>query len=197
MKLNPKDNQEAYKNQAPFAPPPDGTYHMVGKGIRHDIVGKNKTPRLTIPCHILKCVDGGGQEFVGKVFQFQLWWNLEKDGNVSRAGVVALAMGCDDVFDPTDDDDLVKVYTGHAFQVKLETRTSEWEGQTRKNTEVVEVKRLSDEVRKKYAAMPDWQKIIGDKKSRVLEPRDTSNGKKTGYQQKKSSDPFGDDNIPF
>lgn len=199
MKLNPKDSQDAYQSQNMFAAPLDGTYHMVGKAIRRETVGQNKTPRVTITCHILKCVDGdGGDEFVGKTFFHSLWWNLDKKGNVDRANINALAMGNEDPFDPDDDSDLVKVFTGHAFQIKLESRTEEWDGKQKKRTEVLEVKRLSDETRKKYAALPDWKKIVGDPKSRVLEAKDMSKKGASAPGKKKGNDPFSDgDDMPF
>lgn len=192
MKISPKQSEEAYKNQNKFGRPPPGTYHMVGKALQKSLVGEKQTPKLTIKCHILKCVDGEGAESVGKTFYLDLWWNLQKKGNVDKAGIVALAMGNEEEFDPENDADLVRVYTGHAFQVRLEERDNEYQGKVTKQIEVTECTKLSVETRKKYAAQPDWKQIIGDPKSRMEEGSSRPSAKKS-----KEADPFGSDDVPF
>lgn len=197
MKISPKQSEEAYKNQNKFGRPPPGTYHMVGKALQKSLVGEKQTPKLTIKCHILKAVDGGDDAAaqVGKTFYFDLWWNLEKKGNIDKAGIVALAMGNEEEFDTNNDADLVRVYTGHAFQVRLEERENEWNGKTTKQIEVVECTKLSVETRKKYAAQPDWKSIIGDPKNRIEEEK-TANSKPSA-KKAKEADPFGSDDVPF
>lgn len=199
MKVSVSNHIESYKNQDKFGRPPPGTYHMVGKSLQKSLVGEKSTPKLTIKCHILKAVDGGEDAAaqVGKTFYFDLWWNLQKQGNVAKAVHAALAMGCDKSaeIDLENDAELVRLFTGHAFQVKLAERESEWNGKVTKQIEVVKCDELSMETRKKYAAQPDWKSIVGDPKNRIEEEK-TANSKPSS-KKAKEADPFGSDDVPF
>ncbi len=210
--INPKQYKEVYKEQeklSEFKQPPTGIYHVVNTTLQFQIVGRNKTKKLRVRAHILRCVEGqGGGDFVGKQFSFDLWWNLSKELYLTRVALLGIAVtgDVDKQWDPDNNEQLVENLTGAPYLINISTEAVTFEGKTRDEITVKEVKTLTAEQRAMYAKAPDWQKTIGNKKDRLLEEKDfTAQANSSGGGQQKdrssntptsSGDPFKDDDIP-
>lgn len=203
MKIDPKQYRAQYEHQdelgGGFAPPPPGTYHVVGTALKRASFGAMK--KLAITASVLKHVeskDDAGETSVGKSFDVDFFADWTDKRSVARISMVGLACGHDEAWDPDDDDDAVRVLTGTPFLLKLDHRFYKTgKGDDRVAVQVLEVRALGAAERKAYVAAPDWKKIVGDPAKRVREPYvQESGGQKRENTAPRDASPR-DDDIPF
>jgi hypothetical protein len=214
-KINPKQHTETYKEQKAFdrTVPVSGTFDVVGVKMQWQKVGQKGTERLRIVTHVLRVVEAadeeGARKMVGGSFGRDVWWNLYKDDGetLSFNGVqlvnAAIACGCSEEFDPDDRDELVKILTGTPYRIKIDVKKGGSDERPFYNVDVIEVKHLSADARKRYTSAPDWNKTVPKLEDRLLDdadyskPKDGGNGKSDSKPKDKSDAGFIDDDLPF
>jgi hypothetical protein len=165
-----------------FELPEPGEYAVAVSRLQRMCVGARGTPKVRFRAVILGAEDERLRSYVGKSFPFDLWWNLEKDGNARRLAYLCAACGVVSPFDPNDDHELAKATTGVPFKIKIEIEEKEFGGRVRKDVRVLWTTHLAKPRREKLASDPGFAKVMGRLEDRVLEAKDyTSGGAGGGY----------------
>ncbi len=193
----------------------NGTYHLVGCTIQRRTT-TNGAPSIRFGYRVLRALDEANKDAVGSDFKADYWSNIEKPANAQRLAYLLLAHGADESVladvDIESDAFIVKHLTGIPFaaQIEIRERPSTNGGKPFVDVEVVKVKSLTPDTRKRYTEAPDWATTIGKPDARVEEPHDgrknsrggsRSSGNDNGGGSKPTDDgqgpdPWGDD-LPF
>ena len=219
--FNPKSQagKEAYKGQGGGRiKPVPAIVDVVNTRLRF-VTTKNGARKLEYSALVLAVVEAedsaGAKAMVNKHLRFDIWWaNANKPAPegyercntlVDETGsglafcgqrllALAIACGYDEEFDAREEDKLVDILTGKPYRLKFDVvKKGEYT-----NLEAEQVTRLKTEQRSRYVDSPDWQKKIGPKDKRMVEPKDFSDGEhSTSSGDDEAGDGFYDDDLPF
>ena len=208
--------------------PVDGVFDVVNVKLQFQTIGKNKTTKLRIIPHVLRVVESEEEDkataMVGQTMGVDIWWHnptrddpagiddcdfnliVSEEGdrlafNGHKLMNMAIANGCsEDIEENIRDRNLVGLLTGVPYRMKIEVEESEGaKGRTYYNVNVLETKHLPSKARERYTKAPDFQRVVGDPDSRMLDAADFSSGKKPEKKTKSEDDGFFDDSedLPF
>lgn len=201
-----KDKYEEDQGGSDFAQPVEGTFDIVNVALQRQKIGKHGTPKLRVTAHVLRVVEAenkeGAKAMVGQLMGLDLWMTLQKSYNAEKFSFMCIANGVDQEFDEEDDRSLVEAITGTPYRIRIGVTKVE-RGKGKKpifDVEIQETKHLSSAARKKYAGLPDWSKVVGDKDQRMKAEKDYTPKKNDGDGDGEGGgdgEGFYDDDLPF